>query len=172
MQLRDDLALATAIGTLRDIVAPALAADDAHAAEQLQVVIGLLSLMAARRGELWRFDVDELTRLVPFCRGLAALAPEHSGEALTWLTATGEDVLARAQAGPDEVLRAIRALRAASGALITAVYQEGDDGRRAALAQLVLEHADAQLLRERAWLAPQGWETRPAALPDLDALLK
>jgi len=55
----------------------------------------------------------------------------------------------------------VRALREASGALVTALYSEGDAARRSAVMQAVLAHAEAQLLRERAWFAPQGWEPRP-----------
>lgn len=172
MQLRDDVSLDAAIGTLKDIVLPALDPANAHAQEQLQVVIGLLSLMAARRGIAWRYDLDELSRLVPFCRALAAMGSEHSAEALAWLTTSAADVLTRAGAGPDEVLQSIRALREASGALVSALYRDGDGALRARLSRLVLDHADAQLLRERAWLAPQGWETQPETLPDIETLLK
>ena len=84
----------------------------------------------------------------------------------------GAAVLARAQADPAELLQAIRALRTLSGALVTAVYRDGSDAARARITDLVLAHADQQLLRERAWVAPQGWEIQTEGLPALADLLR
>ncbi len=48
MQLREDLQLQTAIRALTEVVTPAVDTSNALAVEQLQVVIGMLHLMAAR----------------------------------------------------------------------------------------------------------------------------
>ncbi len=69
------------------------------------------------------------------------------------------------------MLQSIRELRSLSGALITAVYRDGDDAARTRVSQLVLAHADQQLLRERAWVAPQGWEIQPESLATIEDLL-
>lgn len=172
MQLRDDLCLDSAVRTLADIVRPAVDAADVHAREQLEVVIGLLSLMRERQALAWRYELDELTRLLDLSRALAALDARGADGPLRTLAALGNDVLRRAQAGPDEVRQASRALREASGALAAALYADGEPELRARVQRLVLDHAAEQLTRERAWFAPQGWELDPTALPPIDELLK
>jgi len=168
MQLREDIQLKSVIRALTEVVLPAVDSGNALAVEQTQVVIGMLQLMAARLPLRFRYDCDELTRLLGLCRALEA---HDTDGVLTTASHAGAEVLSRAQAGPDEVLAAIRQLRALSGAVITATYRDGDDAARSELTQLVLDHADQQLLRERAWVAPQGWEIQPEVLPAIDTLL-
>ena len=176
MQLRADIQLQTAIRALTEVVAPALDAGNALAVEQLQIVIGMLHLMATRLPLQFRYDCDELARLLEFCRALTAdIDDDAHGEAICTLggaSTEGAAILARAQADPAEILRAIRDLRTFSGALITAVYRDGSDAARTRITDLALAHADQQLLRERAWVAPQGWETQPEELPAITDLLK
>jgi hypothetical protein len=168
MQLRADLQLATAIRALTEVVLPAVDADNALAVEQTQVVIGMLRLMAARLPLQYRHDCDELARLLTLCR---ALQPYDDDGGLAPATHTGAEVLARARATPQEILDAIHSLRALSGAVVSSAYGDGDDAARAALSALVLTHADAQLTRERAWFAPQGWELEPDSLAAMEDLL-
>ena len=166
MQLRSDLALPAMIKSLSEVVLPAVDPQNQPAIEQLQVTIGLLNLLAERLPLEFRYDRDELERLLGFARALAAIdgADADAVQALATGIARGSDVLERARATPREMLESIRELRSTAGALVTAAYAGGDAAARNALEVLVLEHADAQLLRERAWLAPQGWEagTLPA----------
>lgn len=169
MQLREDIQLQTAIRALSEVVMPAVDAANALAVEQLQVVIGMLSLMAARLPLQFRYDCDELARLIEFAQALENCG--GSASALRDARERGADVAARAQAEPQEVLLALRALRETSGALITALYRDGNDDQRAALTRVVLAHADQQLLRERAWVLPQGWEAQPESLPAIETLL-
>ncbi len=168
MQMREDIQLKTAIRALTEVVMPAVDPDNALAVEQLQVVLGTLQLMAARLPLRFRYDCDELARLLELGHALG----DKDESALTKASNNAAQVLARAQAGPDEVLGAIRALRVLSGALITEVYRDGDETQRKRVTQLVLAHADEQLLRERAWVAPQGWEIQPESLPAIEELLK
>ena len=91
--------------------------------------------------------------------------------ALAGASSAGAAILARAQADPSELLQAIRDLRSLS-ALVTAVYRNGNTAARTRITTLVLSHVDQQLPRERAWVAPQGWETQPEGLPAIADLLK
>lgn len=167
MQLREDIQLKSVIRALSEVVLPAVDSSNALAVEQTQVVIGMLQLMAARLPLQFRYDCDELARLLELCRALAT----YDDGTLASATRAGTEVLGRAQAGPDEVLGAIRELRRLSGDLITARYRDDDDRARVHISQLVLAHADQQLLRERAWVAPQGWEIQPETLPAIEDLL-
>lgn len=176
MQLRPDIQLQTAIRALTEVVAPALNPDNGLATEQLQLVIGMLHLMAARLPLQVRYDRDELARLFQFSQALAA-AVDHDAHAQVIATlrvanSAGAEALASATIKAAEILQAIRNLRTHTGALITAVYRDGKDVERDRITSLALAHADAQLLRERAWLAPMGWETEPVAMPAIADLLK
>lgn len=167
MQLREDIQLKTALRALTEVILPAVDRDNALAIEQTQVVIGLLQLMASRLPLQFRYDCDELARLLTLCRAL----PDSEDAALAAAIDGGSAVLARARSGPDEVVHAIRELRAASGAVIGARYRDGDAATRAALSAQVLAHAEQQLLRERAWFTPQGWELDPDSVPAIEDLL-
>ena len=126
MQLREDLQLQTVIRALTEVVMPAVDSGNALAVEQLQVVIGMLHLLAARLPLRFRYDCDELARLLELCKALSA----NEDSALARASVAGAAVLARAQADPAEVLQAIRELRSLSGALITAIYRDGDEASR------------------------------------------
>lgn len=176
MQLRADIQLQTAIRALTEVVAPALDSKNAMAVEQLQIVIGLLHLMAAQLPLQARYDRDELTRLLAL--GFALVAAVDSAAyapviaSLTAAITSGDAALTRRESDALATLPAIRDLRTHVGALVTAVYHDGQDAERARVMTLVLAHADAQLLRERAWLAPMGWESQPENLPGIGDLLK
>ncbi len=172
MQLRPDIAIHAIVKSLTDAVLPAVDPNNKLAVEQLQLSIGLLSMIEQRLPLEFRFDCDELRRLLDFAdelkkhgAGSAALA-EFSAAA-----EAGADVLRRAQAGPDQVLAAVRRLRATGAALAAAAYRDGSPGQRTAVMKTVLSMSEEQLLRDRAWVSPQGWEPLPEAVPPIAELL-
>ena len=176
MQLRPEVALRAMIKSLRDVVLPAVDPDNKLALEQLQVSIGLLSLMEQRLPLSFRFDCDELRRLLDFAAELAQVAgagglATDDLRDLHAAAASGAAVLARAQADPAEVLAAVRALRAAGSNLVTVAYPALAGADRVALERCVLTMSEAQLLRDRAWVLPQGWEPHPDSLPAISELL-
>lgn len=175
MQLRPDVLLAGTIKSLRDVVAPALDPANTLAQEQLAVGIGLLELLRTRLPLEFRFDLDELARLLAFARTLSAHGHDATSEARieALLTAErdGSDVLARAGAAPAEVLAAVTELRARTGEAVTALFEHGDTELRRVVARETLEYSREQLMRDRAWTAPQGWEAQTDALPAIERLL-
>ncbi|MGE0487103.1 MAG: hypothetical protein AB7Q81_23325 [Gammaproteobacteria bacterium] len=172
MQLRTDLALHAAINSLTKVVLPAVDAANGPAQEQLQIVIGLLSLLTERLPLEYAFDRDELERALVFAEGLLAMAPEDlASEHLAAAAVDARGVLDGARSAPHDLQRAVRALRECSGAMITALHGLADATQREALGALVLAHQREQLTRERAWLLPQGWEAEPNALPAIATLL-
>lgn len=175
MQLRYDVQLRAMIKSLSDVVLPAVDENNQLAREQIQVVIGMLGLLAERLPLQFRYDCDELQRLVEFAENLAEEMAEPSEDnkvdALRKLTADASTTLARAQAGPNKVLGAIRGLREASAAVVTARYCDCTPEQRQSLSRLVTSHAESQLLRERAWVMPQGWEPDTARVPPIEELL-
>lgn len=173
MQLRNDVSLNAIIHSLTKVVLPAVDAENVLAQEQLQLSIGLLQLMVARAPLEFSYDCDELNRLIAFSQDLIAnTSVSDSADRLNEAIDAAAEVVARAKATPTDIRHMIAALRVASGALISDEYETADEDVRVTIGQLVLNHADEQLLRERAWVAPQGWELRPEEVPAIESLLE
>lgn len=177
MLLRADVQIQAMIKTMTDVILPALDPDNQMAQEQSQLLLGTLMSMNARLPYQFAFDCDELRRLVGFADALAA---EASGDAPTTDAVTrlaseamsARDVLDRAKAGPAEVVEAVRRLRSSSCALIDAVYaDDAAAGCRDAVTRTVMDMSRDQIVRDRVWALPQGFEPDPASLPALDSLL-
>ena len=176
MELRPEFQLKTAIRALTDVVLPAVDPDNRLAQEQARLVIGMLGLLMQRLPLAYRYDLDELSRSLSLAAELSSLAASRPPgevaplEDLARSVALGRDVQARARAEPAELEAANHALRAGIGALVTALSSGPSTDVRGLVSRLVLDHAQQQLLRERAWLAPQGWE--PAgSLPAIETLI-
>jgi len=176
MQMRPAVQIQSIIKALTDVVLPAVDPGNKLAQEQSRLVIGLLTLMSKQLPLQFRFDCDELARLIALSQQLrqqarSAACLETPLAGLRPAVASAEAVLDRAKADPDEVLEAVRSLRAATGALVSAAYQDADAATVDALQQAVLGHAETQLLRDRSWLLMQGWEADPASVPPIEQLL-
>jgi len=177
MQMRPDLQIQSMIKALMDVVLPAIDPANKLAQEQARLVIGTLALMSKQLPLQFRFDCDELERLIAFSAELQQQSANAGSvatqcAALAEKTAAAADVLGRAQAGPAKVLNAVRELRAASGEVISAVFREADEATQDRVQRTVLAMSAAQLLRDRAWLLSQNWEPDPAAVPSIESLLE
>lgn len=168
MQLRAPIAIQAVLKSFADVVLPAIAPDNTLAQEQARLIIGLLTLVARRLPLEYDYDLDELRRATMLARALNELVPDA---AFDRQRRHCEDVLKRAGASPIELQHAIRELRASLGDRIHAVAALDAVAARES-ARCVLDAAREQQLRERAWLAPQGWESDPAALPPIESLLE
>ena len=177
MQMRPQIQIASVLKALTDVVLPALDPHNKLALEQLQLSIGMLRLMAQQLPLQYRFDIDELSRLLNLARDLKTQAlggsdTRAAADALHELTTAAQESLDASRAGPEEVVRWVRALRSAAGAVVTQVYVDGDPGCRDQIRDTVLAMSKDQLLRDRAMLAAQGWEPDPAAVPPIASLLE
>jgi hypothetical protein len=153
-----------------------VSSDNKLAVEQAQLVVGMLKLMQAQIPLQFRFDVDELKRLVDTAGTLAALDAVDGGT----LAALGEvaaardraaDVLGRCGADPGELHAAIMEMRASLCALVDACAAGGSADEREHIESVLLAMSEAQLLRDRALMKPQCWESAASAPPDIEALL-
>lgn len=177
MEMRPQLQIQTIIKALMEDILPALDQTNQLAMQSAQLAIGTLTLISQHLPLEYRYDCDELTRLVNTADTLQAQGA--GGEQSTSATAAlstaakrGRDVLERARAEPSEILDVIHQMRAATAATVRAVYAEGDDAAQAKVQSTVLAMSKAQLLRDRSWLLMQGWEPDPSAVPAIDTLLK
>lgn len=176
MELRPEFLLRAAAKAMTDVVLPALDPDNKLAQEQGHLVLASLNLAVQRLPQLYAFDCDELTRSVGFAAELGQIA--HGGgtgsavaQELAQSAARGADVLARAKADPAELNAANIDLRDKIGALVAALYSDAPEDVLGKVGRAVTANAAEQLLRDRAWVALQGWEPGAAELPELGTLL-
>lgn len=177
MQMQAALQIRSAIKALTDVVLPAVDPANKLAQEQCRLVIGTLGLLAQQLPLSFRFGCDELSRLLELAgvlRQAAQGGPETSAcveEMAQSATAAGR-TLERAQAGPEAIEQAIHELRAATSQVVRASFADGDAAAVQQVQGAVLAASREQLLRDRAWVLPQGWEPDPDALPKIRDLLE
>lgn len=176
MELRAEIQIQSMIKALTDVVLPAVDPANQLAVEQTRLVIGMLSLMAKQLPVQFRFDRDELQRLLD---AAATLLPEEirepaCAEALERLAQThrsGAKVLERCVIDPATLLSAVHDLRAAFSDLVAAVPATQEHALIERVERTVMSLSQEQLLRDRSLLLPQGWELDPDAIPEIETLL-
>jgi hypothetical protein len=176
MEIRPQLQIQTIIKAMIEDVIPALDQTNQLAMQSAQLTIGTLHLIAQHLPLAYRYDCDELGRLLTAAETLRGQVQggDAARQALVELKEAGRagaDVLGRARAEPAEVLAAVHGLRAAVAAAVRAVYAEGSESAQLLVEATVLAMSKEQLLRDRSWLLMQGWEPDPKAVPAIDTLL-
>ncbi len=176
MQMRPQIQLQSVIKALSDVVLPAIDPDNKLAIEQGKLSIGLLALLSQQLPVQFQFDCDELQRLIATSCELVTQAQGGAGTqsavaTLTAATLAAGRALDAAGSAPADIEAQVRALRVATGALITEVHRDGDVACRPLVQQTVLAMSKEQLLRDRSMLLMQGWEPDPKAVPPLAELL-
>lgn len=176
MQMRPEVQIQSMIKALTDVVLPAIDPNNKLAQEQSRLVVGMLGLMQRQLPLQFRFDCDELARLLELARELGVqakggAATVEAQAALALAVDASAGVLERAKVDPADVERAARALRVATGALISAVYRDGEPTSVKRVERATLASTKQQLLRDRALLVTQNWEPDPAAVPSITTLL-
>lgn len=176
MQMRPQLQIQSVLKAMTDVVLPALDPHNKLAQEQIRLCMGLLGLMAKQLPLQFQFDCDELARLTRFAGELGSMATGGAQTLgavaeLAERSRTAADVLERARATPAQIENEVRQLRAATGAVVTQVFRDGDARAQERVQRAMLAMSRDQLLRERAWVISQGWEPDPSAVPAIESLL-
>lgn len=177
MQMRPQIQIKSVIKALTDVVLPAVDPENKLAQEQARLAIGLLTLLNQQLPVQYAFDCDELKRLLACAEQLrgAVQGGAETAAALAELSRVTEactQALAGSGTSPDALLQAVRALRAATGAVISQTWRDGDVACRPQVRKLVLAMSKEQLIRDRSMLLMQGWEPDPKAIPDLQTLIE
>ena len=167
MELRPEFLLPAMAKTLRDVVLPALDPAQQVAQEQLNLAIGFLDILALRLPLTFAFDLDETRRHLALAKALAGLTGMDGDGAI----ATADAVLEASPADPAALLAACRALRSATCAIIEAGHARGEPALSASISKVVNTFAEVQLMRERAWVAPMGFENGADPIPTIEAQL-
>jgi hypothetical protein len=176
MQLRPDIQIQSVMKSLKDVVLPALDPNNNLALEQGQLIMGMLHVMSQRLPLEYRFDCDELARLLELSSRLRdeLTGGDETAAAIEGLRVSrdrGADVLDRARAEPSEVYGAVKELRSKIARVVQCVSKDGDGPSRVAMAASVRAASAEQLKRDRAWVIGQGWEPDPTAIPSIESLL-
>lgn len=176
MQMRPEIQIKSVLKAMTDVILPALDPANQLAQEQVRLCMGLLDLLSRQLPLQYRFDCDELTRLRAMGEQLLPLADRQTVDAGTLqalddAVRTSGDVLARAKADPAEIVESVRTLRAVTGAAVRQACAGGVPSDTRRLERVVLDSSREQLLRDRTWLLPQGWESDPKAFAPIESLL-
>jgi hypothetical protein len=177
MQMRPEVQIKSMVKAMTDVVLPAIDPANKLAQEQARLVVGMLSLMAQQLPLQFRFDCDELARLLRLAAALeqaSSRAPEvqvcvlEMNQAAMVAAAT----LELAQVGPEQVKEAVRTLRGTTSLVVRAVCNATDGRAMQQVQDAVLAASKEQFLRDRSWVLMQGWEPDPAAIPRIQDLLR
>ena len=176
MDLRPKLQLQTMIKAMTDVVMPAIDPENDLAIEQAQLILGMMHLMVVRLPRQFEFDVNELERavdlsLVILKEGKGGPNTQTALASLQQSEAQGRAILSAAKASPENIEQAILDLRSRTSALIDALSSDGESACQTTISRAVLESSQEQIALERAWFAPQGWDTKEDAPESLEKLL-
>src|ERR671915_325255 len=144
MQLRPELRIQTVIDAMTQVVIPAIDAEDDLAQEQAQLVVGMLGALAQWLPLEYRYDRDELTRLLATADDVSSrlnggVSTTQAREQLAAVASDAHDVLRRAMAEPRELLDAVRDVRSSLGEAVRATFEDGEPQSQQAATESVLE---------------------------------
>lgn len=176
MQMRPEIQITSVIKAVKDVLIPAIDPNNKLALEQAQLVIGLLSLLASQLPIQFRFDRDELARLLTTAESLGKVQTgnpvvTNAMDELAASRTAAASVFERCQLDPAELVASVRELREMVGTVISAVAGTDDIAAQLRVEKIILDMSKEQLLRDRSLVKPQGWEPDPAALPGIEQLL-
>lgn len=178
MELRADFLLNNALKAMTDTVLPAIDPNNKLAIEQAQLIAASISLVTQRLPLEFRYACDELNRYIELAKKLHDLCKANDGEADSQALAKvlassinhNEQILSRTLVDPQEIQQRNHALRQTVSSAITDISAFSNTDLQKKLHTIVDTHAERELLLERAWLAPQGWEAGND-MPDICELL-
>ena len=162
-----ELRLATMRRSLHEVILPAIAADNALAREQAQLLVAHLDLLAVQLAEAATVDAM-------LARGTETLASALVANAAGGVhtQATAQALRAQLDDGQPCTSTARRAaLAAAIDALLGALALDGETACRHAAHDLIVEHALRDGMVERVCFASNGLDPERAELPSLANLL-
>jgi len=171
MQPGYDLRIYTMIKALTDTVLPAVDSGNRAAVEQLHLVIGSLKLLRDQIDYAHWFEVADARSIV---RLIGQLAAEVDLPAVRTAQGRAVDLLAIAERH-DVPLTTIRdanaELRSAIRTIIEDAQASSDASDRRCVQSLVLAHSEAQISRERAFIAATGFDVFPDTLQSIEQSL-
>jgi hypothetical protein len=159
-----DTTLRAAVKALEEVVAPAVDPEDPLAIQQLRLVIDALRFLRDRLDYLhdrYRFEVGHHLALAKSITDDAAACSAASARTLHEAIEAADAVFTRADARDPELRSASAALAAAIRTVVRdAAGTHNEAGRR--IEQRIVSATARQVVADRAWHWPQGFDPDPA----------
>lgn len=173
MNFRYDIQIKTAIRAMQEVVIPAVDSVNRMAVEQAGLVLAMLQLLERTLPLVHRYDCAELEgnlALVAELRAAGERVPSlvQNSARMAAVAAAASATLDRPRTDPQELAQACRDIRSAIADFVTLAYREAPARERQIIARLTLASTRKQLLRERAWVISQGWESEPEKLQPIE----
>ena len=164
------------IRSLREVVLPALPNDEMLAIDQANILVGYLGIMADQHDRVFDYLLVELSE---YAELLSAMVEDsHGAQSI-------EDAAAKARAAlgkaapvlqlsiprQGELGALVRSLKESVDELLHAARLDGTPAYRQASTRRVMQQAERQILRERAWFRASGFEMAASQPPSIDAVL-
>lgn len=167
--------LDTVITALRQVVIPALPADEVLAREQATLCIGQLTVLAQQYRHVADYEalcLAEMSALAATLLADAAGGPDTTRAAVDLRTCLeqGETVPGPVPTTPVHQRR--NAIAARIDELLRAAGRDGTDAFRALTERVVVEHGARQAGRDRSWFRACGMDPDAATLPTIPELLE
>jgi hypothetical protein len=164
------------IRSLREVVLPALPADAMLAIDQANILVGYLGIMAEQHDRVFEYLLAELAE---YAELLSAMVEDaHGAQSIEGAIAKARTALGMAAPilqmsipRQGELSALVRSLKETADELLRAAWQDGAPAYRQASAQRVMQQAERQILRERAWFRASGFELDVRQLPSIDDVL-
>ncbi|PPA02310.1 hypothetical protein C4E44_20085 [Pseudomonas sp. MWU12-2312b] len=177
MQLRSEIQLISMMKSMNDVIIPAISPDNDLAIQQAHLVVAMLKLMTIQLPLQFRFDRDELQRLLASTSEFAHLRTTDPKIDVAWgrlnaLRALNATMLEQNIVEPTELAAAVKTMRTEMSALMAVAATSCDQQALAAIEKTVMALSKAQLKRDRSLLASLGWEADPSALPLIEKILE
>jgi len=163
--------LQVSIRALREVVAPALNSSEKQAVEQLHLSLATLEFMRTRLPYARRYFRMELEGYLDLARQVTAILVSELPTQKVQLESSiklGKSELDRPTAENEDYLIVARQIRETISATIAEAVGKPFAQR---LNALIIKTSEQQLLQERVWCLPFGFELRPEDLPKLEDML-
>jgi len=160
-----DLLISAALRAMKDVVAPAIPAEQGVAAEQARIVMGVLSLLQQRVSFEGARSRKELELAVAMAEEVASVLSDPGAlqAELEAARSSSADVL------NDKTCDAVR--RSLLSCVAMSIDSEDNPEARNQLLRIVLGASAEQTSLTRAWSSPSGFEPAPADGDPLIAVL-
>ena len=158
---------------LTDVIAPALDPKDPLASEQLRLVSDYVNFMRQRLdhlGERRRFELHQQVQIASALVGMMGAATAATQKALQTSLSEGRVVLALPGATTAQLTKATAALAGAIRRLVREAARFSVDARRP-IERCVVDASATQIMFERAWYLPLGFEPAAGEVTSLAELL-
>lgn len=164
------------IRSLREVILPALPSGEMLAADQANILVGYLRMMALQHDKVFDYWLAELADYAVLVDGMTNDAGEAGQSevvaAARLALARAKPILEMTLPRQAELADLVGALKQSADDLLCAARQKGGSTQWAqASANRVMEQAARQILRERAWFRASGFEIDPDKLPSIDEVL-